>query len=62
MEPVLLVEWHGFEHHPPQCLIVEGFQSNKMLHDIWWQSFECRQRGLQCCYEQRLNRLLCRLC
>ena len=23
MKPVLLVEWHGFEHHPPQSLIVE---------------------------------------
>jgi len=59
---VLLVEWHGFEHHPPQCMIVEGFQSNKMLQDIWWQTFECWQHGLQRGYEQLLDRLLCRLC
>ena len=57
MEPVLLVARHGFEHHPPQGLIVEGFQSNKMLRDIWWQTFECRQRGLQRCYEHLLDRL-----
>ena len=62
MKLVLLVEWYGFEHHPPQCLIVEGFQGNKMLHDIWWQTFEGRQRCLRRCYEQFLDRLLCRLC
>jgi hypothetical protein len=60
MEPVLLVAWHGFEHHPPQCMIVEGFQSNKMLQDIRWQTFECWKHGLQRCYEQLLKRLLCR--
>lgn len=46
MKPVLLVEWHSFEHHPPQCLIVEGFQGNRMMHDIWWQTFKYRQHCL----------------
>ena len=46
MKPVLLVERHGFEHYPPHCLIVEGFQGNEMLHDIWWWTFECQQRCL----------------
>ena len=55
MKPVLLVEWHGFEHHPPQSLIVEGLQGNKMLHDTWWQTFESRQRCLQCGHEQLLD-------
>lgn len=37
VHPVLtLVDWHDREHHPPQCLIVDGSQSDKMLHDIWW--------------------------
>jgi len=34
MQLVLLGEWHSFEHHPPQCLIVERFQGNKMLYNI----------------------------
>ena len=62
MQALLLVEWHGFEHYPPQCLIVERFQGNEMLHDIWKQTFKCRQHCLQRCHEQFLDRLLCRLC
>ena len=46
MQLVLLVEWHGFEHHLPQCLIVESFQGNKILYNSWWQTFESRQRCL----------------
>ena len=51
MNPVLLLEWHGFEHHSPQGLIVEGFQGNKVLHDIMRQTFEYRQCRLQRCHE-----------